>query len=112
MTLSWLSLWQAIILARAMEIDFLTRISWMRFLTGLLILGFISLLAWTLTWSRYRERILFWTEFPERAVKRIRWFGWNTLFISLVGYTVVFAVPFIPKPYGWPTIFQKLLSTC
>ena len=98
--LPWLSAWQSITLARRMEIEFTSSTSWMGLLVVLFVLGIFPLLAWTLTWSRYSERILPLSEFPERIGKNIRWIGWVALIISLVGYTVVFTVPFIQKLFS------------
>ena len=98
--LPWLSFWQSIILARRMGIDFAASASWMGLLVVLFVLGFISLLAWTLTWSRYRERILFMMESVERFPNRIRWVGWIFLFISIIGYTTIFTTPFVGTLFG------------
>jgi len=98
--LPFLSIWQSVRLARELEIDLLNSTSWMGLLAGLFIMGCIPLLAWTLTWSRYRERILALTESPERALEKIHWVGWFILALSIVGFTVFFAVPSVGKLFG------------
>ena len=91
--LPFLSIWQSINLARKLEVDFLTRPSWMGLLIGFFLLGLIPLLAWTLTWSRLKERIFTLTEFPEHILDKFRWLGWVFLPISIIGYTVFFTLP-------------------
>jgi hypothetical protein len=98
--LPFLSIWQSINLAHKLEVDFLSRPSWMGFLIGLFLLGFLPLLAWTLTWSRLKERLFAVIEFPERFTEKIRWFGWPLLVISIIGYTVVFMLPSIRNLFG------------
>jgi len=98
--LPWLSIWQSITLARRMEIDFTASTSWMGFLAVLFVLGLIPLLAWTLTWSSFSERILFLAESPVRLPQNARWIGWIALVVSLTGYTIVFAIPFVQKLFG------------
>lgn len=107
--LPFLSIWQSINLAYVLEIDILARKSWMGLLVGLFILGFIPLLALTLTWSRYRERILSFMEFPERSTGKVHWIGWIFLAISLVGFTTVFAIPFVRSVFGNAGWFRFLV---
>ena len=107
--LPWLSIWQSIALARGMEIDFVASRSWMGLLIGLLTLGFIALLIWTLTWSSSSERILSLLESPERLLKRSRLISWAVLVISLVGYTVVVSIPFIKNLFGGEEAFRLLV---
>lgn len=97
--LPWLSIWQSIQLAHKLEVNYLASVSWMGFLVGLFVLGLIPLLAWTLTWSRYQERILSLAESPERA-KNMKWLGWVILIIGIIGFTVVFTLPFVQKLFG------------
>lgn len=98
--LPFLSIRQSVQLARTLEVDFLTRPSWMGLLTGLFLLGLIPLLAWTLTWSRSKERILAFAESPERLADKFLWLGWVILPISIAGYTAVFMQPFVIKVFG------------
>ena len=98
--LPFLSIWQSVALARALEVDFITRPSWIGLVAGLLILGLIPLLAWILTWSRYRERILALIESTERAAEKFRWLGWILLPTSVIGFTAVFTFPFIRDLFG------------
>jgi len=98
--LPFLSMWQSVGLARALEVDFLTRPSWLGLLAGLFILGLIPLLSWTLTWTRYRERILAITEFPERVPEKLRWLGWVVLSISVAGFTAVFMLSNVRSLFG------------
>ncbi|NJC97140.1 MAG: hypothetical protein FIB03_12550 [Anaerolineae bacterium] len=98
--LPFLSIWQSIRLAQELGIDIASRPSWMGLIVGLFFLGFIPLLAWTLTWSRDHERILSFLEFPERADDKFRWIGWIFLAASIIGYTAVLTVPFIRNIFG------------
>jgi len=98
--LPFLSLWQSVATGLALGVDIFTRPSWIGLLVGLFLFGLISLLAWTLTWSRYQERILALMESPELASNAIRWVGWVLLPLSLVGYTVFFSVPFARNLFG------------
>lgn len=98
--LPFLSIWQSIVIGHALGVDIPTRPSWMGLIVGLSLLGLIPLLAWALTWSRYRERILAFAESPERASNSMRWMGWVFLAPSIVGYTVVFSVPFLRGLFG------------
>jgi len=96
----WLSIEQAIALARRMSIDFIASTSWMGFLTGLFILGLVPLLALTLTWSSFSERILSLMEFPECPPGITKVYGWVILVVSTMGYTIIFAIPFVQRLFG------------
>ncbi|NWG33892.1 MAG: hypothetical protein HXY42_05580 [Chloroflexi bacterium] len=107
--LPFLSIGQVIALGRALEVDILLRPSWMGLVAGLSLLGVLPLLAWTLTWSRHRERILALAEFPERAPAGMRWAGWALLTISLFGYTALFSLPYIRGLLGDEGWFKLLV---
>ena len=98
--LPFLSIWQSVRLAHALEVDIITRPAWIGFLAGLFALGFFPLLTWTLTWSRYRDRILALTESPERAAEKFRWLGWILLPISVIGFSTAFTLPFVRDLFG------------
>ena len=95
-----LSLWQSINLAHELEVDFLTRPSWIGLLVGFFVLGLIPLLALTMTWSRLKERILALAESPERLADKFRWLSWLLLPISIIGYTAVFMFPPVGDLFG------------
>lgn len=99
-TLPFLSAWQSVVLARKLEIDFLSRPLWIGLITGLLILGLILLLVWTLIWSRHREQILMIVEFPERVPERFRWLGWVVLLVSITGFTLAFMFTGVGNLFG------------
>ena len=98
--LPFLSIWQAVAIGSALGVDIPARESWMGLIVGLFLLGFLPLLAWTLIWSHYRERILTFTESPERVSGSVRWIGRVILPLSIVGYTVVFSIPFVRNLFG------------
>jgi len=98
--LPFLSIGQAIDIGLALGVDIPSRPSWMGFLIGLSVLGLISLLAWTLTWSRHNERILALVESPEYLPDSLRWLGWIILILAVIGYTVTFTVPFVKNLFG------------
>jgi len=70
--------------------------SWMGLLVGLAIIGLSALLALISTWFRTRERTLSWLEISAR----IRWFGFFLVPLALIGYTLVFAIPFTRDLFG------------
>ncbi|MBK9924815.1 MAG: hypothetical protein IPP66_05925 [Anaerolineales bacterium] len=98
--LPFLSIWQSINLGRSLEIDVFTRPSWIGLLAGLFLLGLTPLLAWTLSWSRLKERLLAVAESSERFAEKFRWVGWPLLVISIIGYTVVFMLPSVRNLFG------------
>jgi hypothetical protein len=99
-TLPFLSIWGSIRLASTLEVVIPASKSWMGLLAGLFTLGLLPLLAWTLTWSRHRERIFAFAESPQRVADKLRWLGWILLPISIIGYTAVFMVPFVSRVFG------------
>ncbi|HKY54943.1 MAG TPA: hypothetical protein VJM08_11580, partial [Anaerolineales bacterium] len=64
---------QLIMLAPSLGVDISASRSWMQLLLGLGLIGILPLLLLTLTWSRYRERLLTLAEFPERFSVATRW---------------------------------------
>jgi len=112
MVLPWLSLWQSIMLAGKFDIDIVASTSWMAFIIVLLILGLIPLLMWMLIWFRYREQILSLAESPEHAGKNMQWVGWIALIIALIGYTIIFAIPFVKNLFGDEEWIRLLVFWC
>ena len=98
--LPFLSIWQAITIGIALGVDIPTRPSWMGLTLGLFLIGFLPLLAWTLTWSRHRERILTFAESPEHIADSFRWLGWALFILALIGYTVTYSIPFVRGLFG------------
>ena len=98
--LPFLSIWQAITIGLDLGIDIPARPSWVGLIAGFLLLGLLPLLAWTLTWSRHRERILAFAESPERIADTFRWLVWAVLVLALVGYTVTYTLPFVRSLFG------------
>jgi hypothetical protein len=88
--LPFLGIWNFLRLAQELNVVILSSKPWMGALVVLGIGGLAALLTLTLTGFRTRERTLSLLELPTR----IRWFGFFFLFLSLIGYTIVFAIPF------------------
>ncbi|HLO28807.1 MAG TPA: hypothetical protein VK249_06715 [Anaerolineales bacterium] len=74
--------------------------SWAALIAGLALLSLFLLLLLASTWSRYCERILSLAEFPERIPNNLRWISLLFLSLALVGFTVVFMIPFIRSHLG------------
>ncbi len=98
--LPFLSIWQAINIGLDLSVDIPTRPSWVGLIAGFLLLGFFPLLAWILTWSRHRERILTFAGTPKRIVVSFRWLGWAVLILAMVGYSVTYSIPFVKGLFG------------
>jgi hypothetical protein len=98
--LFFLSISQLLGKASTLGVDLSASRSWMGLIAGLGLLGLISVLLLALTWSHYGERILSFAEFPERVVSQMRWLSLLFLSLALVGFTIVFMVPFIQGFFG------------
>jgi len=98
--LPFLSIWQMFVLANTLGIDIPSRTAWIGLIAGLVLIGIIPLLFLILTWSRYKERILSFMEFPERVSQKLRWLGLSILIIAVTGYTIVFMHPFVRDLWG------------
>ena len=72
----------------------------MGLIAGFGALSLLSLLLFALAGSRHGERILFLAEFPERASDKLRWLGILLVAAALIGYTVVFMIPFMLSFFG------------
>ena len=109
--LPFLSIWQLLVLAPSFGVDISASRSWTQLLQGLGLIGIPPLLLLILTWSRYQERILTLTEFPERLPVRTRWISALFLIGSIVGFTLAIKLPFIIDlaGFGW---FRFLVFWC
>jgi hypothetical protein len=88
--LPFLAIWQFVGLAEKLDVVILASKSWMGLLTVLGVGGLAALLALASTCFRTRERILSLLEIPAR----VRWPGFFLFPLALIGYTLVFAIPF------------------
>jgi hypothetical protein len=88
--LPFLAIWNFLRLAQELNVAILSSRPWMGALAVLGIGGLAALLTLTSTGFRTRERTLSLLELPAR----IRWLGFFFLFLSLIGYTIVFSIPF------------------
>jgi len=88
--LPFLVIWQLVGLAEKLDVIIFASKSWMGLLTVLGVGGLTALLALASTCFRARERMLSLAEMPAR----VRWSGFLLLPLALIGYTLVFAVPF------------------
>ncbi len=98
--LSFLSVTQILGSANQLGVDLSASKSWMGLVALLSFIGLLSLLFFAATWSRYRERILSLAEFPEHVSSRMHWISILVLTLALVGYTVIFLLPFAQKFFG------------
>jgi hypothetical protein len=98
-----LSVWQILGLTPKLGVDLSVSRSWMGLILALSLMSVLSLLVLALTWSRFRERILLFMEFPERAPEWARLVSALLLVISVVGFTIAFKLPFIEllRGIGW-----------
>jgi len=88
--LPFLAIWDLLYLAKDLNVVVLSSKSWMGVLSVLALGGFAALLALISTRYRTRERTLSLLELPAR----IRWLGFFLIPISLLGYTIIFTLPF------------------
>ena len=86
----FMAIWQFVALAEKLDVIIFASKSWMGLLTILGIGGLAALLALVSTCFRTRERILSLLEIPAR----VRWPGFFLFPVALIGYTLVFAIPF------------------
>ena len=98
--LPFLSVTQIFVSANKLGVDLSVSKSWMGFVVLLSFLGLLSLLFFAATWSRYQERILSLTEFPEYVSNSMHWISGLVLTLALVGFTIVFTFPFMQKFFG------------
>jgi len=86
----FMAIWQFVGLAEELDVIITSSISWMGLLATLAIIGLSALLALTSTWFRTRERTLSRLEIPARY----RWLGFFLVSLALIGYILIFAIPF------------------
>ena len=98
--LPFLAISQILENAARLGVDLLVSAPWRGLVLGLALVGSLSLLLLACTWSRYRERILAATEFPEHAPITIRWVSAMLISLALIGFTAVFLFPFAQKFFG------------
>ncbi len=98
--LPFLSVIQILGSANKLGVDLSVSKSWMGFVIFLSLIGLLSLLFFISTWTRYRELMLFGAEFPERVSGNLHWLSIPVLTVALVGFTVVFMLPFAQKFFG------------
>jgi len=93
--LPFLSILQLLNMASALGVDISSSSSWMIAILGLGVMCVLSLLFWTLTRSRYQERILSLAEFPERLPDSARWIAGLFLLVSVTGFTLFLKLTFL-----------------
>ena len=98
--LSFLSVYQILGSANKLGVDFSASRSWMGLVALLSLIGLLALLFFAATWSRYREGILSFAEFPERASSQLHWISILVLTLALTGYSIAFMFPFIQRFFG------------
>src|SRR5690349_15971637 len=98
--LSFLSAYQVIGSAHKLGVDLSASKPWMGVVALLGMVGLLSLLFLAATWSRYREQILTFAEFPERVSRQGHWISFLVLVLALAGYSILFMVPFVQQSFG------------
>src|SRR5919197_1920475 len=98
--LSFFSIDQVLGSAHQLGVDLSLSKPWLGLVALLTVVGLFSLLCLITTWSRYRDRILAYAEFPERISSHWHWVSLLVLTLALAGYSVVFMFPFIQKFFG------------
>ena len=98
--LSFLSIDQVLGSAAELGVDLSVSAAWKGLIVILGLIGLVSLLLFTSTWSRFRERILSFAELPERAPNRNAWLGILLITAALTGFTVLFMIPMIQSLFG------------
>jgi hypothetical protein len=98
--LSFLSITQILGSADQLGVDFAASLSWMGMIAVLGLMGLVSLLLLTSTWSHHRERILSLAEFPENAANKMPRMGIVFVTVALTGFTILFMVPYIQSLFG------------
>jgi hypothetical protein len=98
--LSFLSVVQILGSANQLGVDLSVSKAWMGLVLFLSLIGLLSLLFLVTTWSRYGERILPLSEFPDRVSGNLHWLSFPVLTVALVGFTIVFMLPFAQKFLG------------
>jgi hypothetical protein len=98
--LPFLSVSQIFANANELGLDLSSSKSWMGLVALLTFIGLLSLLFFAATWSRYREQILSFAEFPDRVSSQLHWISVLILTLALVGYSIVFMLPFMQKFLG------------
>ena len=98
--LSFLSACQILGSANRLGVDLSASPRWTGVVTALGLLGAALLFLLTLTWSRYRERILSPVEFPERLSNRMTWIGIPLVAAALIGFTILFMVSVVQSRFG------------
>ena len=88
--LLFLAIWQLLRLADELKVVVTTSKSWMGLLILLGLGGFVTLLALAGTCFRTRDQILSLFEIPARVGR----FGFFLLLLALIGYTLIFTIPF------------------
>jgi hypothetical protein len=99
--LSFLSVYQVLGGAEVLGVDLSASRSWMGLVAGLGLIGLLSLFLFASTWSRYRERVLSLTEFPERVPGRLRWTGAFLFSLAWIGFTLVYMIPIMGNLFSW-----------
>jgi len=102
--LSFLSVIQILRSGTKLGVDFSVSRAWMGVVSLLGLLGLLSLTFFALTWSRYREPLLSFAEFPEQRSKALRWISLPVLALAIAGYSLVSMLPFFQEFFsslGW-----------
>jgi hypothetical protein len=98
--LSFLSSVQILGSINQLGVDLSSSRSWMGLIILLILIGLLSLLFFAGTWSRYREGILSFAEFPEPVSRNVHWISFLVLTLALTGYSSAFMFPFIQQFFG------------
>ena len=98
--LSFLTIIQILGSASRLGVDLSVSAPWKGLILILGLIGIVSVLLLTFTWSRYCDRILSFAEFPERAGIKSIWIGILPMVIALTGFSIVSMIPFFQSFIG------------
>jgi len=93
--LPFLTILQLLAMADQLGVDIPASSSWMAAILGLGMMCLLLLLFWTLTYSRYQERVLSLAEFPQQLTDQTIWIAVLVLIISITGFTLFLKLTFL-----------------
>ena len=97
--LPFLALYQILGNAAKVGVDLSISRPWQGLVVGLALMGLLSLFLLSLTFSRYRERVLSLVEFPD-TTNVGAWMGIVPVAVGLAGFTILFMIPAIQSTFG------------
>ena len=98
--LTFLAIAQIFANAPRLGVDLSVSTAWKGLIVGLIVMGLVSFSLLLLTGSRYQQRVLSLTEFPERMTALRPWWGILPITLALTGFSVLFMLPSVQALFG------------